>query len=163
MGAAAVLESRDRGGPVRSVRRVDAGGGKTVLPLHQVDIDGFEDAELAARLLPPSPPDALSIERLELRELIGAALDALAPRDRVILTSRFGLDGGEPMPREDLAALLGTNRHAVRRWERGALRAFRRLAENLPGSPKARGSQPQGSTPATLAGQSHVQTPGGRP
>ena len=59
-------------------------------------------------------------ERRQLRNL----LDQLEPRERTILTLRFGLDGDEPMTLKEVGLRLGVTREWVRKIE---VRAVRKL------------------------------------
>ena len=52
-------------------------------------------------------------------------LRKLPPRERAILTARFGLDGGEPHTLEQVAALQGVTRERVRQIEKRALALLR--------------------------------------
>jgi RNA polymerase primary sigma factor len=70
-------------------------------------------------------PDELAAETVG-REALQAALAALPPRQRQVLTLRFGLDAGSPRTLEEVGALLGCSRERARQIERSALAALRR-------------------------------------
>ena len=57
--------------------------------------------------------------------VLESLLGALEPRERDVLTLRFGLDGGEPRTRVDIARRLNAQRREVRRLEASALRKLR--------------------------------------
>jgi RNA polymerase sigma factor (sigma-70 family) len=67
------------------------------------------------------------IERVAGRRL-RALLDRLSQREREVLVARFGLDGGQPQPRADVAERLGVSVHQVRRIEQRALAKLSRSA-----------------------------------
>ena len=57
--------------------------------------------------------------------VLASLLDALDPRERLVLTLRFGLEGGEPTSRVEIARRLSMPRREVRRLEDRALRKLR--------------------------------------
>jgi RNA polymerase primary sigma factor len=58
-----------------------------------------------------------------LKERIDAALDTLAPRDRLVLELRFGLRDGQPRSLEEIAQQFGLTRERIRQIEsRGLLK-----------------------------------------
>jgi len=64
-----------------------------------------------------------AVDRRVLKERIGEALATLAPRDRVVLEMRFGLQDGQPRSLEEIAREFGLTRERIRQIEnRGLLR-----------------------------------------
>ena len=57
--------------------------------------------------------------------LLATLLDSLGPRERLVLTMRFGLDGREPESQKETARRLQARRSEVRRLEEYALRKLR--------------------------------------
>jgi RNA polymerase primary sigma factor len=57
--------------------------------------------------------------------LLAALLNSLGPRERQVLTMRFGLDGGEPESQLETARRLHARRSEIRRLEEYALRKLR--------------------------------------
>jgi RNA polymerase primary sigma factor/RNA polymerase nonessential primary-like sigma factor len=74
-----------------------------------------------------SPPDLVDAARG--RRAIGVLLEQLDPRERFIITRRFGFTGEERVSLERIARDLGLSRECVRRIERRALCRLRRWAE----------------------------------
>ncbi len=58
----------------------------------------------------------------KVRRLVGTVLD---PREREIITMRYGLSGGVPMPQRKCAERLGISRSYVSRIEKAALEKLR--------------------------------------
>jgi RNA polymerase primary sigma factor len=56
---------------------------------------------------------------------LASLLAALTPRERQVVTLRFGLDGGDPETQHETARRLGARRSEVRRLEEYALRKLR--------------------------------------
>jgi RNA polymerase primary sigma factor len=75
-------------------------------------------------------PDVETSERLRSTEL-SAALARLDPRQRHVLTHRFGLEGATPQTLEEVGAELGITRERVRQLESRALRELRMIAPAL--------------------------------
>lgn len=71
----------------------------------------------------------------ELRRQIDKALSALAPREIMIIKSRFGLDDGRPRTLEEVGDMYHVTRERVRQIEAKALRRLRspRFAKYLKG------------------------------
>jgi RNA polymerase primary sigma factor len=61
--------------------------------------------------------------------LVAALLNSLGPRERQVLTMRFGLDGGEPETQLATARRLHARRSEIRRLEEYALRKLRLAPE----------------------------------
>jgi RNA polymerase primary sigma factor len=75
-------------------------------------------------------PDTTTAENLRAAELT-QALNSLAPRMRLVLARRFGLDGETPQTLEQVGASLGITRERVRQLESRALRELRTVAPGL--------------------------------
>jgi RNA polymerase primary sigma factor len=69
------------------------------------------------------PADETS--RLLLQEQMADILDSLSPRERQVLTLRFGLDGGKSHTLEEVGRKFGLTRERVRQIEAKALRKLR--------------------------------------
>ena len=73
------------------------------------------------------------LERLSLKEdsrrLLGFVETALDPREKEIVTLRYGLGGREPLPQRTVAARLGISRSYVSRLEKRALGKLRACLE----------------------------------
>lgn len=100
-----------------------------------IEAELTEDGGSLADLLPDEdrPSTEGFYELTELQETIDAALDALEPRERLVLSLRFGLDGS---PRQTLAEIgrsLNMSKERVRQIEEHALRKLRTgpLAQSL--------------------------------
>lgn len=72
----------------------------------------------------PPAEDALLQEAL-LAEVRAALLD-LAPKEREVMTLRFGLDGEEPKTLQEIGERLGVSRERVRQIESRAKEKIRR-------------------------------------
>jgi RNA polymerase primary sigma factor len=86
---------------------------------------GDGDVEFGA-LIPATtgdPHDALD------DGLVATLLDSLGPRERLVLTMRFGLDGGKPESQIETARRLQARRSEIRRLEEYALRKLRLAPE----------------------------------
>lgn len=71
----------------------------------------------------PSPDDAAAATLLKGQ--ISAALDSLTPRERRVLTLRFGLGGRRPHTLLEVGREFGLTRERIRQIERNALRKLR--------------------------------------
>jgi len=70
-----------------------------------------------------SPSDILS--RHAVRDQLDAVMrDALSPREREVLSLRYGLSDGQPRTLEEVGAAVGVTRERVRQLE---ARAFKKL------------------------------------
>ncbi len=85
--------------------------------------DLIEDVNAAA-------PDDRTAAHARRRELV-RALGQLAPRQRRVVTLRFGLDGEPPRTLERVGVELGITRERVRQLETRALRELREAAPGL--------------------------------
>jgi RNA polymerase primary sigma factor len=61
--------------------------------------------------------------------LVATLLNSLGPRERLVLTMRFGLDGGKPETQIETARRLQARRSEIRRLEEYALRKLRLAPE----------------------------------
>jgi RNA polymerase sigma factor (sigma-70 family) len=86
--------------------------------------DGRSLGESLVALRAGDGPEA--IERAAMAEEVRAAIRHLPPRERLVLESRFAIDGREPMTFEDLGQILGLTRERVRQIEREAIVRLRR-------------------------------------
>ena len=60
-----------------------------------------------------------------IEEVIHRVLDTLEPRQKEILSSRFGLNGLQPQTLEQIAPKYALTRERIRQIERGALERLR--------------------------------------
>ncbi len=65
-------------------------------------------------------------QRLLLRRIVREELDE---RERAVVTMRYGLDGGAPLPQRAVAETLGISRSYISRIEKRALDRLRRRLE----------------------------------
>ena len=72
-------------------------------------------------------------ERRDSAERLRAMVGSLPPRERRILTLRYGLDGGPELTQQAVAARLGISRSYVSRIEKRALESLRRLLRRQDG------------------------------
>ena len=71
-----------------------------------------------------SVPETIIINE-ELKEKITEVLYTLAPREKVVLELRYGLNGDEPKTLEEVGKEFGVNRERIRQIEAKALRKLR--------------------------------------
>jgi RNA polymerase primary sigma factor len=64
-------------------------------------------------------------EASALRDLLGEALSALNPRERKIITLRFGMDGSAGQTLEEISKIFGVTRERIRQIEANALNKLR--------------------------------------
>lgn len=69
-------------------------------------------------------PEEVAEDKL-LRELIDEAVEALDPREQVIIRLRYGLDDGRPKTLEEVGAMFNVTRERVRQVEQKALKKLR--------------------------------------
>jgi len=117
------------------------------------------------------PPDA-TLEADDERLTLLRRLEGLDPRERVILTLRYGLEGEAPLTLKEIGRRLGVTREWARKIE---LRAVRKLEEGWETRPKERSlgrrsvtrNRPaastapaitQGSLPVKDTGETHGRT-----
>lgn len=68
-----------------------------------------------------TPQVEIEIDRDTRRELLKGAISRLSPRERRVLTARFGLAGDPPLTLEEVGRLEGVTRERIRQVERDAL------------------------------------------
>jgi RNA polymerase primary sigma factor len=68
-----------------------------------------------------------AIEKQELSKRLAEALDMLDPRERKILSMRFGLERGEERTLTEVAEVIGVSRERIRQIEQAALSKLRRM------------------------------------
>lgn len=67
--------------------------------------------------------------KIQVGKLHKAINSALTPREKTVIVCRYGLDGGEPRPQREIAAMLGISRSYVSRIEKRALEKLRSYLE----------------------------------
>lgn len=67
--------------------------------------------------------------KMQIGKLHEAVNSVLTPRERIVIISRYGLDGNDPVPQREIAALLGISRSYVSRIEKRALEKLRDYLE----------------------------------
>jgi RNA polymerase primary sigma factor len=90
---------------------------------------GADDPSLVMEKI-PDPQARLPLESMQEREeieLTGELLDALNPRERLIVSRRFGLQGGEPESLEEVGVTLGLTRERIRQIQQVALEKMRKV------------------------------------
>ena len=92
-----------------------------------IEAELTEDGATLADLLPDEEGDSTeaSFEFTELQETLDAALDALEPRERIVITLRFGLDDSLPKTLAEIGQTLRMSKERVRQIEEQALRKLR--------------------------------------
>ncbi len=85
--------------------------------------DGASLADLVADDTLPSVE--ATYEQTEQREALAAAVERLGPRERAVLTYRFGLDGSAPQTLAQIGRTLGISKERARQLEDEALRKLR--------------------------------------
>ena len=66
------------------------------------------------------------MRRVEAQRAMTLVRSRLEPRERQVITLRFGLDGKPVMTQREIAVKLGISRSYVSRIEKGALESMRR-------------------------------------
>ena len=74
--------------------------------------------------MPPDSIGDLVLLRAQLNE-VAQAMPAHAPNPQLVVSLRYGLDGGKPMTVQETAATLGYTRERVRQVEKEVLRRLR--------------------------------------
>jgi RNA polymerase sigma factor (sigma-70 family) len=88
----------------------------------------FSDIDLGPELEfdPPAAPEADEAEQRDDAANVRAALKSLSPRDRAVISARYGLDDGEGKTLEEIGEAMGVTRERVRQREARGLRRLRR-------------------------------------
>jgi len=104
----------------------------------------FGAGMLAAALLPASQAETQAATRLRenadmlepakeaLTESVRAVVNTLPQREALIVSLRFGLDGGNPRTLQEVAERVGLTRERVRQLEKGALAQLRNPEHSRP-------------------------------
>jgi len=79
----------------------------------------------AARHLTLPESSAEAVVQREMRERLARALETLTPREALVITQRFGLDGNGERTLEELGSERGCSRERIRQIEAKALRKLR--------------------------------------
>ncbi len=107
--------------------------------IQQGEVGDFEDI---IPDLDSAAPDEIA-EEMEAGEFLLSLIDTLDDRERLILTKRFGLDGGRPRTLQELSGLVGRTRERVRQIQYQALAKLKKkLKKELSGS-SYRGTTPR--------------------
>jgi hypothetical protein len=101
-------------------------------PLQEISLDdyipvgGGRQVRLCELLVDEHQPSQEATQyRNELTAAVRACVATLEPRERLVITLRFGLDGHERRTLKQIGALLGVTREWVRRLEANAMRILR--------------------------------------
>lgn len=107
---------------------------RAVLGLLRADVKivSLEDCGTPAA---PETPSVLAIQDIvadpvqtaslqSLRRLIAQLMEDFAPRERIVISVRFGLDGGDSMTLDEIARQFNVTRERVRQIEAKAIRKF---------------------------------------
>ncbi|MBI2404754.1 sigma-70 family RNA polymerase sigma factor [Candidatus Gottesmanbacteria bacterium] len=85
-----------------------------------------DDTELDEFVRDPTAPDPdESVDQQLLKEVVTEELNRLTPRQEIILTKRFGLDGEGSHTLGEVATMFGLSRERIRQIEDKALRRLR--------------------------------------
>jgi RNA polymerase primary sigma factor len=79
-----------------------------------------------------SKSPSVTTEHEDLKQRVKEYIRKLSPREQIILTRRFGLDGKEPETLDSIGADFGVTRERIRQVEAKALMRLRQLAEDEP-------------------------------
>jgi RNA polymerase sigma factor (sigma-70 family) len=99
---------------------------KTILSL---DFDDEDDESVALNERIPAADCDVADVALNHAQCAGirAALDDLPPRQRLVLTMRFGFDGGNGMTLREVGDRLGVSRERARQIEKKALQSVKKI------------------------------------
>lgn len=95
--------------------------------LKQSAADEKLKAETEAEESEPEEPEVRSVTQELLRDDLAEVMARLSPREREILSLRFGLDDGKMRTLEEVAIHLGVTTDRIRETEAAALRTLRAL------------------------------------
>ncbi len=87
-------------------------------------------------------PDEVEL-RLQVEQLQHVLLDALSPREKIVIELRYGLSNGCCHPQREVAQRLGISRSYVSRIEKKALQKLNEALETEP----MRYARPKGAMP----------------
>ena len=83
-----------------------------------------------------SDPQALSVEeeveKEELSELISKLMEHLTPKEKYVITKRFGLDGGKPQTYLEISKGINVSREYVRQLKNRAIEKMKNSRNKLP-------------------------------
>ena len=83
-----------------------------------------------------SDPQALSVEeeveKEELSELISKLMEHLTPKEKYVITKRFGLDGGKPQTYLEISKGIKVSREYVRQLKNRAIEKMKNSRNKLP-------------------------------
>ena len=91
------------------------------------DSDGSELGELVSDEAARSPDDV--VEKLDITRNVLSFFDILDPRERKILTLRYGLDGNRALTLEEVGEQFQVTRERIRQLQNIALRKLRRAID----------------------------------
>ena len=104
----------------------------TLLPIKSLHapLVGYEEQTLEDTLADASSDEAVadSVWRDEIRSVIDRNLECLTPRERSVLSWRFGFLGNRPESLESIGRRLGLSRERIRQIE---VRAFEKLQKKM--------------------------------
>lgn len=87
--------------------------------------DDWDASEYGEFVPDPAADVATRVDERVMREQVAAVLGRLGERERLILTLRYGLDGGESHTLEAIGQKIGITRERVRQLEAEALQTLR--------------------------------------
>jgi RNA polymerase primary sigma factor len=82
--------------------------------------------------------------------MLRSMVKSLSPREAVILSARFGLDGEAPKKLDDIGQQFGITRERVRQLQNSALRKLRKMIERIERRGGNRSGQNGSETPEAL-------------
>ncbi len=72
-----------------------------------------------------------AVERKERVEDLGRLLSILSAREREVIISRFGIDGGDPQTLEEIGTRFGVSRERIRQIQKSGMGKLRRAMKKL--------------------------------